>query len=255
MLKLAIIADQESLQSFISFFKKQKNKIENLISQKIKINYIYNNDSELKIDNKLQNSYSIKSTDDFNQIIADKNIDIILELNKNIDSLTYITKALKNDKIFISNNIKVIAENYSKIKKLEKKYQNKIYFSASFSPLPIQSLINNFYALDEITEVNAILNATTNYILTEMKENKVSMKETITQAQKLSYTEKDPELDLNGFNSLYKLILMTNLLFDTALDLDKIKLKGIKGITSYDLIYAAELGYEIKLITSIKKNS
>ena len=252
MLKLAIIADLTHFKSFFSFFKENKNKIEKKITQEIKITYVCSKSVNKEYKSFLKNK-SIEFKKDYNQILLNSEIDVIIDLKKNEESLNYILQALKNNKLVITTNQKVMAENYSKIKKLEKENNTKIYFSAAFSPLPVQTLIDNFYVLDELKELNAIFNATTNYILTQMEKNTVSMKETIEQAKKLSYTEENTELDLDGLDSLYKIILSANLLFDTALDLEKIQVKGIKGITSYDLIYAGELGFKIKLITTIKK--
>ncbi|RAK11143.1 homoserine dehydrogenase [Halanaerobium saccharolyticum] len=257
MLKLALITNQEGLfQKFFNFFEKNINQIEKLTAQKVEITYILNN----SVDKKIPSSFTkkFKKTDfikDYNKILADPEVDIILELSRKQESSDYLLRALKNKKIVITSNLKVIAENYLEIRKMEKRFESRVFFSAAFSPLPIKTLIDNFYALDELEELNAILNATTNYILAEMEKYTISMKETVEQAKELSYTEENTDLDLNGVDSLNKIIILTNLFYNTALDPALINAKGIKGITSYDLIYAAELGYKIKLICTIKKEN
>jgi homoserine dehydrogenase len=260
MHKVALIANPESFNSFMEFFKENKDKIEKLAAEKIEIDYILNSsvESNINFDQenfKNSNSVSIKIAQNFNNLLLNSQADIIMELSQSEESKAYIIKSLKNNKHVITINKEVIAKNFKEIKSLEKKYKGRVYFSAAFSPLPLKCLIDNFYVLDEIKEMNAILNATTNYILTEMGKNTVSMKETIEQAKESSYTEENPELDLNGLDSLYKIILLSNLFYDVAVDPELIKVKGIKGITSYDLIYAEELGYKIKLLTSIKKEN
>lgn len=264
MCKVALIANQDTFNSFAGFFEKNKNKIEKLALNKIEVDYILNTALETDINLKQENFsgfYSgssfgpedITITDDFNDLLLNSKADIIIELNPTEVSKDYLYRGLKNDKKIITVNKKLIAENFKEIKDLENKYQGRVYFSAAFSPLPLKTLSDNFFALDNIKSIDAILNATTNYILTEMEKNKISMKETIEQAKESSYTEENPELDLTGLDSLYKIVLLSNLLYNIAVDPKLIKVKGIKGITSYDLIYAEELGYKIKLISSVKQ--
>jgi homoserine dehydrogenase len=256
MYKAALIANQESYASFMIFFQENKNKIEKLASKKIEIDYILNTSSaaDLNFDQKIfSGPKSIKAAASFDEILLNSKVDIIIELNPTEESKDYIIKSLKNDKNIITINKKVIAENLKEIKSLEKKYQGRVYFSAAFSPLPLKTLIDNFYVLDEIEAVDAILSSTTNYILTEMEKNTISMKETIEQAKKASYTEENTEFNLTGLDSLYKIVLLSNLFYNIDVDPNIVKVKGIKGITSFDLIYAEELGYKIKLISSVKK--
>jgi homoserine dehydrogenase len=257
MLKLALVTNQEDLlQKFINFFAENINKIEKSAAQKIDITYILNNSVDKKIVSLPGREFNkAEFIEDYNKILTDPGVDIILELSRNQESPDYLFQALKNKKTVITSNLKVIAENYLEIKNMEKKFRSRIFFSAAFSPLPIKTLIDNFYALDELKELNAVLNATTNYILAEMKKNTISMKETLEQAKELSYTEENTDLDLNGIDSLNKIIILANLIYNTALDTALIKARGIKGITSYDLIYATELGYKIKLICTIKKEN
>ncbi|MFW6251793.1 MAG: homoserine dehydrogenase [Halanaerobium sp.] len=257
MLKLALIANQKnSLEVFFDFFKNNKNKIEKLSSKKMKIGYIFNDSADYNLREFLSaEKEKIELTDNYQSIVNNSEVDIIIELSRKLDSVDYLLQALKNNKTVVTSNLKVLAENYLEIKEAEKKFENRVFFSAAFSPLPIKMIIDKFYALDELKEINAVLNATTNYILSEMEKNTISMKETIEQAKKLSYTEENTELDLNGIDSLNKSILLADLIYNSAFDFSEIKFKGIKGITSYDLIYAAELGYKIKLLCTIKKEN
>ena len=257
MIKLALIVNlEDSLEKFFDFFEENKNKIEKTTSQKLEITYILNDGADKILNFSAAEKYKkVEITADYHKILVDSEIDIIVDLSRHRPSAEYLLEALKQQKAVITTNSKVIAENYLEIKNLEKKYQSKVYFSAVFSPLPLKTLADNFYALDELKELNAVLNSTTNYILSEMEKNTVSMKETIEQARELSYTEENTDLDLNGLDSLNKIVLLADLLCSTALDPESINARGIKGITSYDLIYAAELGYKIKLICTIKKEA
>ena len=255
MLKLALIANQtDSLEGFFDFFIENKNKIEKKAAQKFEITYIFNDSPENEVKAFFAaRDVDLKVTDNYQQLVKNKEVDIIIELSRKFETADYLLQALKNKKQVITSNHKVLAENYLLIKEAEKKFRTRVFFSAVFSPLPLKTLLNNFYALDEVKEINGVLNATTNFILSEMEKNTVSMKETVEQAKELSYTEENPEFDLSGRDSLNKSILLADLIYNTALDPSQAQAKGIKGITSYDLIYAAELGYKIKLISTIKK--
>jgi homoserine dehydrogenase len=255
MLKLALIANQtDSLEGFFDFFIENKNKIEKKAAQKFEITYIFNDSPENEVKAFLAaRDVDLKVTDNYQQLVKNKEVDIIIELSRKFETADYLLQALKNKKQVITSNHKVLAENYLLIKEAEKKFRTRVFFSAVFSPLPLKTLLNNFYSLDEVKEINGVLNATTNFILSEMEKNTVSMKETVEQAKELSYTEENPEFDLSGRDSLNKSILLADLIYNTALDPSQVQAKGIKGITSYDLIYAAELGYKIKLISTIKK--
>lgn len=233
MIKVALKTNPNQADYFSDFFKDKKKEIENITAEKIKIEYF---------------------SDNLKAAVENEEIDIVLVLDNDDNNLDCIIRALKKSKIIICDSPKLLAENYKELKKLADRYQSKIYFSSIFSPLPLDDLVNNFYALDEIKEVNAVVNAATNYILGEMEKERISMKETIERAKISSYIEENPDLDLDGWNSLYKIVLLANLIFDENFDADQVEHKGIKGITSYDIIYSDELGFKIKLLATIKKH-
>lgn len=260
MLNLALITDYQKAINFIKFFNSKKLKLENKAAEKIKIKYIFDPNFDQKqlkdSDESSELMAELRSkiiSSKFDKILTDPDLDLVLELNNEASSLDLFLDCLKKSKSIISSNKKIIAENYSLLKDYELKYQAKIYFSAVFSPLPLAELMENFYLFDELKEIRAIFNSTTNYILSEMARNTISMKETIEKAKAESFVEKNPDIDLGGLDSLYETILSANLIYQTAFNSNQTEYKGIKGITSYDLIYAKELGYKIKLLAKIKK--
>lgn len=252
MPKIALISDLKTYQNFSVFLEDNLDKVEELVGNKIKFdNYYpeYLTEAE-QIDYNFKKEKIISD-----RILESSEYDIIIDLSKSDKSFAYLKKALTNNKIFIASNSKLIAENFSEIKKLLENSKGKFFFSAAFSPLPLENLINNFYLFDEIKEINAVLNSTTNYILTEMEKDTISMKETLEEAKDLSFAEKNPDIDLNGLNTLYKIFILLKLVYNFSSDINQINPVGIKGITSYDLIYADELGYKIKLIATAKKEA
>lgn len=250
MLKAAVITNNELSNSFLSFFYKRKAEIEAIIGTKLQLVSVVDNSKDL-IDKTLFKEKNIELSSELNDIIFNSELDLIIDLSQ-LGEKDYLIKLIENKKTVITTNKKIIAENYSLIKKLEKKYKTKVYYSAIFSPLALNTLADNFYLLDEIKEINAVLNAATNFVLSEMQDNMISMKETVENAKISSYIEDDPEIDLGGLDSLYEFVILINKLYNLAVKPVDIGVKGIKGITSYDLIYAEELGYKIKLIASLK---
>ena len=107
---------------------------------------------------------------------------------------------------------------------------------------------------DKIVSVRGILNGTTNYILSEMDEKHITFQEALKGAQKLGYAEADPTMDVDGYDSAAKLVIMANWIMDKKVTLKDVKIKGIRGVTLHNLGEAAKEGSTIKLVGSIEEN-
>ena len=251
MINIALLGYGTVGSGFYEILKNNKNKLENIVKEKIKLKHILIQDLTKKRENLADKSIL---TDDFNKILMDPEVDIVVELiGGEQAAYQYIKKSLVKNKIVITANKLLIAKHYNQLMTLAEHNDTHIYFEASVAGgIPIIKAIRDHLAGDNIQEIDAILNGTTNYILSVMEEKTISMKETIQEAQELGYAEQDPEEDLGGYDVLYKICILANLAFDISVNPEDIPCKGIKGITSYDLIYASELGYKIKLIASIK---
>ncbi|MBQ8476247.1 homoserine dehydrogenase, partial [bacterium] len=101
--------------------------------------------------------------------------------------------------------------------------------------------------------VAGILNGTTNYILTKMEEDKISYEECLKRAQELGYAETDPTGDVEGWDAMYKIAILANIVFNKRIDINKIYREGITKISAQDIEIANELGYKIKLIAQAKR--
>ena len=115
--------------------------------------------------------------------------------------------------------------------------------------MPIKTIL----AGNKINKVEAILNGTTNYILTKMEEENLSYEECLLKAQKLGYAETDPTGDVEGYDAMYKIAILANIVFNKRIDYTKIYREGITKISAGDIKIADELGYKIKLIAQAKK--
>ena len=192
-------------------------------------------------------------TEDYNDIINDKEIDIVIELIGGYDpAKDIILKALKNKKHVVTANKAVIAKYGEEIFKTAKENSVNIAFEAAVAGcVPIIKTIKESYAADKIKEIYGILNGTTNYILTKMEEGK-SYKDALKQAQELGFAEANPEFDVEGKDAAQKITILSELAFNTIIKED-IFTEGITKISKNDIQYADSLGYKIKLL-AIAKN-
>ncbi len=193
-------------------------------------------------------------TKNFNDIIDDKKIDVVIELIGGYNpAKDIIIKALKNKKSVVTANKAVIAKYGNEIFEEAKKNNVNIAFEAAVGGcIPIIKAINESYAADRIKEIYGILNGTTNFILSRMEEG-MSYDEALKKAQKLGFAEADPSFDVEGKDSAQKLVILASLAFNAKIS-DDIFTWGITKIDKKDIEYADELGYKIKLLTIAKND-
>jgi len=120
---------------------------------------------------------------------------------------------------------------------------------------PVLELAKKCLAGDKITAIRGILNGTTNYILTEMSEKRISFEEALESAKKLGYAETDPSMDVDGIDPACKVVIMANWIMNKKLTLKDVKVKGIRDVTLQALEDASKRGNTIKLIGSIDKGA
>lgn len=192
-------------------------------------------------------------TKNYDDLINDKEIDVVIELIGGYSpAKEIIIKALKAGKNVVTANKAVIAKYGQEIFEEAKKNDVDVAFEAAVGGcIPIIKVIRESYAADKITDIYGILNGTTNYILTRMKEG-TSYEEALKKAQKLGFAEANPEFDVEGKDAAQKLVILASLAFNARIK-DDIFTWGITKISKGDLEYAKDLGYEIKLL-AIAKN-
>ena len=193
-------------------------------------------------------------TDDPYQIINDPDIDVIVELlGGEFPAVEYIAKALDSGKHVVTANKEVVAKHGAVL--AERSFANGVSFLFEASVgggMPIINPLVRDLAANEITSIKAIINGTTNYILTQMANYGSEFGSALSQAQKLGYAEPDPANDIEGTDATYKLAIMASLAFDGAVPVDAIYKEGITKLDSRDFRYARELGYAIKLLAIAK---
>ena len=187
---------------------------------------------------------------DANEIVNDESIQIVLELIGGVEpAMTLIKTALNNGKHVVTANKELLAKHGEELFELAaKKNRVILYEGAIAGGIPIIMPIKTILAANKINKIEAILNGTTNYILTKMDVDKSSYDDVLKEAQKLGYAEADPTSDVEGFDAAYKLATLATISFNKRIKIEDVYREGISKVRAEDIEYANELGYKIKLI-------
>ena len=192
---------------------------------------------------------SLLTTDPF-EVVNNPDIDIVVEVIGGIDPAYELLKtAVQNRKHIVTANKELLAKKGQELFELANKNNVTILYEAAIAGgIPIIMPIKTTLAGNKINKIEAILNGTTNYILTKMEKEGVSYEEVLAEAQKLGYAETDPTGDVEGFDSAYKIATLATIALNQRVDINKIYREGITKISAKDMQFAQELGYKIKLI-------
>lgn len=190
-------------------------------------------------------------TQDVNEVL-NGDTDIIIELIGGIHpAYEYIKAALNNKKHVVTANKALIAGHGEELELLAEKNKVKLMYEASVGGgIPILNTIRDNLSTNEFESVFGILNGTTNFILTQMTENGLDYGQAVKEAQKLGFAEADPTSDVGGYDAAYKLSILSSLAFGEKIHVSDIPKEGITKISKEDIVYAKELGYNIKLLAA-----
>jgi len=191
---------------------------------------------------------------DIDSIIKDEAVDIVVEVMGGIDpAKDYILSALKAGKAVITANKDLMGTHGEEVAKKAKEHGCFLGYSAAITGAHqlAESIANSV----RVRSLRGVFNGTSNYILTRMEEENLDFDVALKEAQNAGYAESDPSADVDGFDTQYKLTLLTNLAFGVFLHADDIHTSGIRNVRSRDIKMAAELGYKIKLVGETRLNS
>jgi homoserine dehydrogenase len=190
------------------------------------------------------------------EVLSHPQVDIVIELiGGEYPATEYIGQALVSGKHIVTANKEVIAKHGYELFSLAKKHNTDIRYEASVgSGIPLISTFQQDLAANSISAIHAIVNGTTNYILTRMAQEGLDFAPTLKQAQKLGYAEADPASDIEGIDAAYKLVILSNLAFRTKFTPQDVYREGISNIAAQDFLYAREFGYAIKLLAIAKRD-
>jgi homoserine dehydrogenase len=194
-------------------------------------------------------------TTDAMEIIDDPEIDVVVELIGGCDqALDYISMAMQRGKHVVSANKALIATHGKQLFEMAERYDVDISFGASVAGgIPIIKALREGLAANRIQSVLAILNGTSNYILTRMTKEGLCFQEALSTAQRLRYAEADPTLDINGSDAAHKLTIIISLAFGFPFSYGDIYKEGIDMVSPEDIQFAGEFGYCVKLLAIAKQ--
>ena len=193
-------------------------------------------------------------TDDYNEIFNDKNIDLIVEVLGGYDfAKEMILQAFKTGKHIVTANKEIVAKDIDLLVNLSKATGVSIAYEASVGGgIPIIKNITELKKVNQIKKISGILNGTTNFILTKMFEG-LDFKTALKEAQRLGFAEADPTADLEGFDMMRKIAILSDLAWDTFIDINLIKQTGITKITQEDVKQAKLNNQVIKFVCESTK--
>lgn len=191
---------------------------------------------------------------DYNKIINDPEVDIVIELiGGETLAKTIILDAFRAKKNVVTANKALIAKHGVELFQVAKENNVAFLFEAAVGGgIPIITPLIESLVANTVTEIQGIMNGTSNYILTRMKEDKLEFSEALALASSKGYAEADPSYDVDGIDAGHKINILASLAYGGSIKFKDMYLNGIRDISSIDIFAASELGYTIKLIASSK---
>ena len=189
-------------------------------------------------------------TTDIDAVLADEQTRIVIELMGGEEpARAYIAEALGSGRHVVTANKEVIAKHGAALRALAAEGGVRLLYEASVGGgIPIISPLYRDLLANEITAVTAIINGTTNFMLTAMAQDGAGYEEALAEAQRLGYAEPDPTADVEGIDAAYKLAILCGLAFHVEVRPEDVLQAGITRLTARDIRYADTLGYAIKLL-------
>ena len=191
-------------------------------------------------------------TDDFNEILNDESVELVIEVLGGVDpGKEYIKALLENGKSVITANKDIIADCGDELIQTAQENNVCLYFEAAVAAgIPVLKPLIESLRGEELTRVAGIINGTSNYILTAMEEGS-TYKDALQQAQDLGYAEPDPTNDVEGIDAKYKAMILSLLCFGVSPSVEDVFTEGISDITKEDFDWAKRLNKTIKLVAQI----
>jgi homoserine dehydrogenase len=206
-------------------------------------------DKDVKKANSLVKKKARVTSDAFS-VVRDKNIDIIVELIGGTKvALELVLEALRHGKHVVTANKALLATHGNQIFAAAQKKGVMVAFEASVGGgIPIIKALREGLAANRIEWIAGIINGTSNFILSEMRDKGLAFAAVLKDAQKRGYAETDPSFDIEGVDAAHKLTILSALAFGIPMQFKKAYTEGIARLTQEDIGYAEELGYRIKLL-------
>lgn len=189
-------------------------------------------------------------------LVSNPNVDIVCEVMGGVEpARTFVIKALLSGKTVVTSNKELFAKCWCELEEVAKENNAGLFYEATcVGGVPIIRTLHESMQGNNIKEIKGIINGTTNYILTKMANEGLNYEDALKQAQELGYAEFNPTADVEGFDAMYKLSILSSLAFKTKITIDNIYREGISKISKKDISIGKEIGYTLKLL-AIGKNT
>ncbi len=193
-------------------------------------------------------------TDNVDDILDDKEIDIVVELMGGVDEpFQVVKKALNAGKAVVTANKALLAYHRYELQAIAGNIAFE-YEASVAGGIPIITALRDGLSANHIESIMGIMNGTCNYMMTEMTNNGVSYDAILKEAQDLGYAESDPSFDVGGFDAAHKLLILASIAYGIDAKPEDILIEGIDKVRSEDIAFAKEFGYAIKLLGIAKKD-
>ena len=196
-------------------------------------------------------------TFDKNDILNDESINLVVELIDDADAAYDSVKtAMSNGKNVVTANKRMIANHFRELVELQEKYKVSLLYEASAgASIPIIRNLEEYYDNELLYSLRGILNGSTNYILTRMYNENIPYSQALNEAIEQGFAESDPSLDVEGVDAKFKLCIITGHAYGLFLEPELVFHYGIKAISKFDIQYAREKGFKIKLVPYVGKTN
>ena len=187
---------------------------------------------------------------DFQQIEEDEQVTLVVETMGGLEPAYPFVKACLNaGKHVVTSNKALVAAHGTELLQIARDKKVNFFFEASVGGgIPIIRTLYRCLAGEGIQEITGILNGTTNYILTKMDREGASFEDALKEAQDLGYAERNPEADVEGYDTCRKIAILTAMMTGREVDYEDIYTEGITRITDMDFRYAKKMGMSVKLL-------
>ncbi len=234
----------------VEILDKRRKELKGLTGQEIRIKKVLVKDLSKKRDL----GSDIKLVQSYDEILNDEEIDIIIEVTGDVEkSYKYISEGLNAGKHIVTANKAVVSKYFEEFSALAKEKDRAFLYEASVGGgIPVLKPLKEQLLLNKVSEVQGILNGTCNYILSRMMNEGKNYHDILKSAQEMGYAEADPSADVDGFDTMRKLRILSTLSLQGKIDEDDIFMDGISSISTFDVEIIRNMNSTVKLIGEAK---